>query len=74
MARIQFRSPPALKAWPCAPRMMARTSPSRAMRSKVCVNSRMVSSLKALRTSGRLSQMWATGPWGRMSRVLMAIS
>jgi hypothetical protein len=60
MVRIQFRSAPAQKALPWPPSTMARSDASVPRREKVAVSSAITPSLKALRTSGRLSQTSAT--------------
>ena len=63
MRRIQFRSAPAQKAGPSAASTTARTSARLAASWKAAVISAITSSLKALRTSGRLSVSVSTAPF-----------
>src|SRR5216684_2051795 len=57
---IQFRSAPAQNTLPRPASTTARTAGSRSSSPKAAVSSAIIVSLKALRTSGRLSQRTAT--------------
>jgi hypothetical protein len=74
MARIQFRSAPAQKALPWPASTTARSVSSCDSARKVAVSSAMTWSLKALRTSGRLSQTSATKGEGRLSSSVVVIT
>jgi len=62
MAFIHWRSAPALNAAPRPPRTITRTLSAVRMSNSVVRSSVTIRPSKALRTSGRLSQMRATGP------------
>src|SRR5687768_8659953 len=65
---IQVRSAPAQNAGPAPASTTALTSSSSAIVSAQTVSSAITVSLNALRTSGRLSVRYSTGPSRRMSR------
>src|SRR5947207_9436707 len=73
MARIHARSAPAQNALPRPPSTTTRSAWSADSMRKVSVSSRMTPSLKALRTSGRLSQTSATCAEGRSTSSVVGV-